>query len=82
MKARFRKLFVRFGLAAAAMSGLILFAGTPNATAADRDDCRWKVERAERRLEDAVARHGYYSSQARHRREELREARERCYRWR
>jgi len=69
-------------LAAAALGGLLFFAGAPKAQAADRDDCERRISRAEHRLHEAVEDHGYYSRQANHQRHELNEAYERCGRYR
>ena len=49
----------------------------------DRDDdrrCEQRIRNAERRLHDAERRHGEHSRQARARRHDLEEARERCHR--
>jgi hypothetical protein len=75
-----KKLFLRTTLAAAALSGLLLFAGTSSAEARDLDGCQRRVNRAEWRLDEAVRHHGFYSREARFRREELREERARCFR--
>jgi hypothetical protein len=80
-----RGIFGKAALATAALSGLLFFTGAPAAQAADRDDCRRRIARAEHRLDEAIEHHGYYSRQADHQRHELREAYERCdgnYRYR
>ncbi len=81
-KSLLKKLFLRMTLAAAALSGLLLFVGTSSAEARDWDGCQRRVNRAEWRLDEAIQHHGYYSRQAFHRREELREERWRCFRQR
>jgi len=53
------------------------------AVARDRDNdrkCEQRIRNAERRLHDAERRHGEHSRQARARRHDLEEARERCHR--
>lgn len=74
-----KSLFGKAALATAALGGLLLFAGAPGASAADRDDCQRRIARTERRLNDAVEDHGFYSRQDEHWRHERREAVERCY---
>jgi hypothetical protein len=73
-----KSLFGKAALATAALSGLLLFAGAPAAKAADRDDCRRRIAKTERKLNDAIEDHGYYSRQADHWRHERHEAYERC----
>jgi hypothetical protein len=73
-----KSLFGKTALATAALSGLLLFAGAPAMKAADRDDCRRRIAKTERKLHEAIEDHGYYSRQANHWRHERREARERC----
>ena len=65
-------------LAALALSGFFLLAGTP-ARAADRDDCYRRVHYTQYRYREAVENHGPYSRQARHWAHERHEAREHCY---
>lgn len=76
-----KTVFGKTALASAALGGLLFFAGTPNAKAADRDDCERRIARTEYRLREAIEDHGYYSRQARHWRHERREAYEHCYRY-
>ena len=71
-------LFGKTALAAAALGGLLFFAGPANANAAARDDCERRIARTQHRLHEAVEDHGYYSRQANHQRHELREAYDRC----
>jgi hypothetical protein len=77
-----KSVFGKTVLPAAALSGLFLFAGAPNAKAANRDDCHRRIARTEYRLDEAIEHHGYYSRQANHWRHERREAYEHCYRGR
>lgn len=74
-----KSLFGKAALAAAALGGLLFFAGAPGAQAADRDDCQRRIAKIDRKLNDAIEDHGYYSRQAAHWRHERREAYERCY---
>jgi hypothetical protein len=74
-----KSLFGKAALATAALGGLLFFAGAPSAQAADRDDCQRRIAKTERKLNDAIEDHGYYSRQAEHWRHERREAYERCY---
>lgn len=71
-------LFARTLAATALLSGFLLFAGAPGASAHGSDQCRKKIARAEWKLDAAIERHGFYSRQAEHQRHELREARDRC----
>lgn len=65
-------------VAAAALAGILLFAGAPAAAAHGRDKCGRDIARAERKLDESVARHGFYSRQAQHWRHELDEVQDRC----
>jgi hypothetical protein len=71
--------FGKAALAAVALGGLLFFAAAPGAQAADRDDCQRRIAKIDRKLNDAIEDHGYYSRQAEHWRHERREAYERCY---
>jgi len=64
---------------AATLAALLLFVGTPRATA-DDDGCRRRVAHADHKLHEAIEHHGYTSRQASHWRNKLHEARERCWR--
>ena len=77
-----KKFLKRMLLATAATIGLLAFAATPRASAHDYDDrgCQRRIFKADRKLHEAIERHGWYSRQAEHARHELREARERCWR--
>ena len=58
-------------------------AGAVPARALDHDNdrkCEQRIRNAERRLRDAERKHGGHSRQARARRHDLEEARERCHR--
>ena len=62
---------------------LSFLGGAVPARAIDRDDdrkCEQRIRNAERRLHDAERKHGEHSRQARARRHDLEEARERCHR--
>ena len=75
-----QSLFGKAALATAALGGFLLFAGAPQAQAADhRDSCERRIAKTERKLYDAIEDDGYYSKQANHWRHERQEARERCY---
>ena len=74
-----KSLFSKAALAAAALGGFLFFASAPGALAEDRDDCQRRIAKTERKLNDAIEDHGYYSKQAEHWRHERREAYERCY---
>lgn len=69
----------RLTLAGIALGALVVFGGASAAQAANPyGDCERRIERAENKLDKAIAHHGYYSWQADHARHELREAREEC----
>jgi hypothetical protein len=74
-------LFGKAALAAAALGALLFVAGAPAASAADRDDCQRRIDKAEYKLHEAIEHHGYYSRQADHWRHERHEAYERCSRY-
>ncbi len=65
-------------LAAAALAAVLMFAAAP-VLRADDHDCQRRIARADHKLDQDVARHGWQSRQAEHSRHELREARERCW---
>ena len=67
-------------LATATLGFFLLLGSATSAQAHDRDACYRRINKAEWKLDEAVEHHGYYSRQAEHRRHELREARERCWR--
>src|SRR5258708_19989853 len=51
-------------LAAAAILGMLAFAGTPQASAEDYGDCQRRISRADHKLHEAVDHHGSDSPQA------------------
>ena len=74
-----KSLFGKAALATAALGGLFLFSGAPNAQAADRDDHDRRVARSEYRWNDAYAdrddyHRGFYDSRENHWRNERRGA--------
>ena len=71
-------LFGKAALAAAALAGFLMFTAGP-LLRADDHDCQRRIVRADHKLDQAVARHGFRSEQAARARRELREARERCW---
>lgn len=73
------KFLGRITLATAALAGMFAITGTPRAMA-DDDDCQRRIYRADHKLHEAVEHHGWDSRQADHWRQELHEARERCWR--
>src|ERR1700682_6108749 len=68
----------RTSLAAAALAAFLTFAAAPLAHADDHD-CQRRIARADHKLDQAAARHGWQSKQADHARRDLREARESCW---
>lgn len=75
-----KRVIGRMGLATAALSGFLLFAGASNAEAHDWEKCQRRINKAEWKLGEAIERHGLYSRQAFERREKVREERARCWR--
>lgn len=68
-------------LLAAALGGVLLFAGAPAARAQYREDqCEQRIRKAEANLHQEIARHGERSPQAERRRHELEQVRESCHR--
>lgn len=66
--------------AAAVVAVLMLFMGVPRLHADDEfAECRHKTEKAEAKLDDAIARHGEHSHEAAKQMEDLRKQRENCY---
>jgi hypothetical protein len=72
-----KSMFGKAALAAAVLSGFLLFAGAPSAKANDWDDCNRRVAYAEFRLHQSTVYFGYYSPQAAYWRHERHEAYER-----
>jgi len=67
-------------LAAVVTMGAFLFlAGAPRVHADDREHCRRRIDKAEARLNDAIAKHGEHSREAVDRWHDLRTERERCF---
>jgi len=67
-------------LAAATLSGFLLFAAAPAMRAGDDDNgCRNRVNKADHQLHEAAEHHGWDSPQAAQRRQQLAEAREYCW---
>jgi Ni/Co efflux regulator RcnB len=66
--------------AAIAMAvALIIFVATPNAHADDRSHCQHAIEKAESRLDHAIAHNGEHSREAEDRRRDLNAERQRCW---
>jgi hypothetical protein len=74
-----KKFFGKAMLAAAAIAGLVVFAGAPSARADDDRNCQRRIVKADHKLHEAVEHHGWDSRQADRARHELHEARERCW---
>jgi hypothetical protein len=74
-----KKFFRKTMFAAAALLGLLAFAGAPRASAEDYDKCQRRIARADHKLHEAVEHHGWNSRQADNARRNLHEARERCW---
>ena len=71
---------LRLAPAMAAMGAMFLFAGVPQASAENEHrECREHIERAQAKLDRAVAKHGEGSRAAEKARHDLREERERCW---
>lgn len=70
----------RFGLLAAAAAVLMFALGASALHAADQfTKCQRDAEKAEAKLDQAIAEHGKHSHEAAHREEDLRKQREHCY---
>jgi hypothetical protein len=72
------RLFGQTTLATAAMGAFLLFGAAPRA-AAEYEDCQHRIAKADHRVHEAAEHHGWNSSQARHARAQLHEAREHCW---
>ena len=73
---------VRYGkaiVAGAVVAAFLLFVNVPLAQAENRSRCQRQVEKAEARLNRAIARHGERSSQAREARRDLNSQRGVCW---
>ena len=71
--------FAKAAMAAATLSGFLLFAGTPAVRANEEDACRDRTARADHRLHEVAERHGWDSPQAASARRDLASARQWCY---
>ena len=65
-------------VAAVALAGFMLLAGSPRAMA-NEHDCQKRIARADHRLHEAAEHHGWNSPQADRARAQLHEAREFCW---
>ena len=74
-----KKFSTRLVLAAAALLGLLAFAGAPRASGESYDSCQRRISKADHRVHEAVEHYGWNSRQADRARFDLREARERCW---
>ena len=77
-----KSIFGKAALAAAVLSGFLLFAGAPSANANDWDNCNRRVAYVEFRLHQSIVYFGYYSPQAAYWRHERHEAYEQLERYR
>lgn len=66
-------------LTAFVMSALFAFTAVPRVHADDRAHCQKAVERAEARLDEAVAKHGEHSHEAEEARHGLNDERDHCF---
>jgi hypothetical protein len=71
--------WVKSALVAFMMSALFAFTAAPRVHADERSHCQHAIEKAEVRLDEAVAKHGERSHEAEVRRSELNTERERCW---
>jgi len=76
-----RSIFGRTVLAAAVLSGVLLYAGAPSARANDWENCNRRAAYAEFRLHQSVVYFGFYSPQAAYWRHERLEAYEQLERF-
>lgn len=72
-----KSLFAR-ALAAVALAAFLMFTAAPLLSASDHD-CQRRIARADHKLDQAVARHGFQSKQAERARHDLREERQHCW---
>jgi hypothetical protein len=70
------KFFRKTAIAAALLAGLVAVGGA--ASTARADDCYHKIQTREWKLQQAIERHGPYSWEARHERNELAKAQISC----
>jgi hypothetical protein len=73
-----KSLWIRTALAAAVLTGALLFLGAPRLRA-DEGDCQRRIARADHRVHEATERFGWRSRQAERARHDLRKAREYCF---
>jgi hypothetical protein len=73
-----KSFWVRTGLAAAALAGVLIFMGAP-AVRANEAACQRRIAKADHRLHEAAEHHGWESRQAANARQQLHEAREYCW---
>jgi hypothetical protein len=71
-----KKIFRKTAFAAALLAGLVTLGGSM--TTARADDCYHKIQTREWKLQQAIERHGPYSWEARHERNELAKAQISC----
>jgi hypothetical protein len=74
-----RRSLLRTLAALVTMSAFLFFVVAPRAHADERDKCRQRIEKAEAKLNEAIAKHGSKSSEARDRWHDLRSEREHCW---
>jgi len=67
-------------LSAAVLTAALLFTSVPRLHADEHyERCQRRIAHADHELHEAIEKHGRHSPQADHKRNELREARERCW---
>lgn len=77
MRHRWNKSLFANAFAAVALAAFLMLTAAP--LAANDHDCQRRIARADHKLDQAVARHGFQSPQAERARHDLREERERCW---
>ena len=77
---RYLGLIKRSLIGMAVAVGLLLLTAAPGARAESIEHCQQRIAHADHELHEALERHGFRSPQAEHERQELHEARERCWR--
>jgi hypothetical protein len=76
---RWLRSVVKPAIAIAFLAGMLFFTAVPRARAESEADCQRRVARADQLLHIAVQKNGPQSEDAQRRRQELHEARERCW---
>jgi dienelactone hydrolase len=71
--------FAKATVTAAALGGFLLFAGTSVLRASAESECQERIAKADHRLHQAAAKHGWNSPQAEEKRRDLSAAREHCW---